>query len=204
MKNEARVPKQTRSIKTRTRIMDAGMKLFSQKGYYNTNSNEIARSAGVAVGSFYAYFKDKKALFLEIMQGHWEEQNAIIEFPPENLDDLKIEKREMLYKLIKSFMDMHDIAPKFRKELFAIAHTVDEIQQKIFEWDQLGVEITTNYLKMWKDHLRITDFSAAAMIWYTTMDQNIHRIKFSKTEIEEERLTQELTDMLHEYLFGTA
>jgi AcrR family transcriptional regulator len=204
MEKIVRVPKQKRSIKTRTRIMDAGLELFSTKGYHRTNSNEIARTAGVAVGSFYAYFKDKKALFLEIMQSHWEEQFSNVELPPENLDDPKVETWDMLYNLLKSLVKIHDIAPEFHQEQYAVAHTDNDINEKILEWNQIGLEISINYLKMWKDHIRITDLTAAAMIWNKTMEENIHLIRFSKTEIEEERLIQELTDMLHEYLFGTA
>ncbi len=43
------------------------MRIFSQKGFYATSSNEIAAEAEVAVGTFYAYFKDKKHLFHQVM-----------------------------------------------------------------------------------------------------------------------------------------
>lgn len=48
--------------------MDAGLRLFSEKGYYNINSKDIAKEAGVAIGSFYAYFTDKKVLFIELFK----------------------------------------------------------------------------------------------------------------------------------------
>jgi AcrR family transcriptional regulator len=42
--------------------------LFSQKGYHHTNSKEITAAAGVATGSFYAYFKDKREIFIESLK----------------------------------------------------------------------------------------------------------------------------------------
>ena len=56
-----RTPQQKRSEETRKRIIAAAERLFSEKGYYNTNSKEIAKAANVSIGSFYSYFKDKKA-----------------------------------------------------------------------------------------------------------------------------------------------
>lgn len=63
-----RTPRQERGQETRKRIMEAGLRLFSQKGYYHINSKDIAREASVSIGSFYAYFKDKKVLFKELLK----------------------------------------------------------------------------------------------------------------------------------------
>ena len=64
---ETRIPKQKRSIEKKQRIKDAAMKLMSEKGYYKTSSNEIAKEAGVSIGTFYSYFADKKALYAELV-----------------------------------------------------------------------------------------------------------------------------------------
>ena len=49
-----RVPTQKRSIEKKQRIKDAALKLMSEKGYFATSSNEIAREAGVSIGTFYS------------------------------------------------------------------------------------------------------------------------------------------------------
>jgi len=59
-------PKQARSKKTREKIVQAAIKLFRKRGYERTTSNDIAAEAGVSVGSFYAYFTDKRQLLLTI------------------------------------------------------------------------------------------------------------------------------------------
>ena len=62
-----RVPTQKRSIEKKQRIKDAALKLMSEKGYFATSSNEIAREAGVSIGTFYSYFKDKKEIYAELV-----------------------------------------------------------------------------------------------------------------------------------------
>jgi len=46
----------------RERILRAGTLLIARAGIGGVNSNQIAREAGLGVGSFYAHFKDKHAL----------------------------------------------------------------------------------------------------------------------------------------------
>ncbi|MCU0676794.1 MAG: TetR family transcriptional regulator [Myxococcota bacterium] len=43
-------------------LLDAGMKLFLERGVESVSIDEIAREAGMAKGNFYRYFDDKRAL----------------------------------------------------------------------------------------------------------------------------------------------
>lgn len=60
-------PQQARSRRTRQRILDAAADVFEVKGYDETTTAEIARKAGVAVGTLYGWFPDKRAILLEIL-----------------------------------------------------------------------------------------------------------------------------------------
>ena len=51
----------------RDQIIDAGISIFSQKGFHATGMDEIARLAGVAKGSLYYNFKSKSDLFAVIV-----------------------------------------------------------------------------------------------------------------------------------------
>lgn len=46
-------------------IIDAAARLFTEKGYYSTSMDDVAKEAGVAKGSLYYHFKNKSQLFLE-------------------------------------------------------------------------------------------------------------------------------------------
>jgi len=52
---------------TRRRLLAAGTALFAQHGLHGVTSARIAQRAGVATGTFYLHFKDKEALFREIV-----------------------------------------------------------------------------------------------------------------------------------------
>lgn len=67
MKSEVRQPKQERSIEKKNKIIDAGYQLFSEVGYYGTNTAEIAKRAGVSTGIVYGYFKDKRDILICVL-----------------------------------------------------------------------------------------------------------------------------------------
>jgi AcrR family transcriptional regulator len=52
---------------TRQRILEAGTALFARDGVHAVTSARIAKAAGVAAGTFYLHFEDKKELFREIV-----------------------------------------------------------------------------------------------------------------------------------------
>ena len=45
-------------------FLSKGFELICQRGYHNVTSVDIAKYAGVATGSLYQYFPDKRAIFL--------------------------------------------------------------------------------------------------------------------------------------------
>jgi AcrR family transcriptional regulator len=69
---------QQRSEETRSRIMEAAIKLFSSRGYNKASVDDICEEAGISKGAFYHHFKSKQALFLALLDG-WLEfvDNAI-------------------------------------------------------------------------------------------------------------------------------
>ncbi|MCD6489591.1 MAG: TetR/AcrR family transcriptional regulator [Thermodesulfobacterium sp.] len=57
----------SKTVKTKQRILEAALKLFSQKGYLGTTTKEIAREAGIAEVTLFRYFSSKELLFAEVI-----------------------------------------------------------------------------------------------------------------------------------------
>lgn len=57
----------------RETIIEAAVKMFSDKGYHNTRMEEIALGAGIGKGTIYEYFSSKLQLFQEVMNSGLEE-----------------------------------------------------------------------------------------------------------------------------------
>lgn len=131
MAEKIREPMQKRAIEKKQRIIKAGFDLICERGYYNVNTAEIAKEAGVSTGIVYSYFKDKKDIFLE---GVREYSNSVM-YPSIDIDNFsKIDKnnfRETVEFMIDSFIKKHRISKEAHEELIAMSHLDSEVA-KIF------------------------------------------------------------------------
>ncbi len=195
---KTRIPKQKRSIRTKEKILTAAMNIFAGKGFYNTNSNEISSAAGVSTGSFYAYFRDKKHLFLEAM--NYYDKQIMEQLKSKSPSDYK-SKKELLESQINSILQAHRINPEFHRELNAMQLMDPEIEKRVEEQEKLAVEYMRGYLEIYKDQIRVEDLEAASYVVYKTAENLIHKIVFSGNHPDESSLIRELLDMLSRYLF---
>jgi AcrR family transcriptional regulator len=56
-----------RGARTRTALVDAARRVFERDGFLTARVTDIADAAGVAHGSFYTYFPDKKAILAAVL-----------------------------------------------------------------------------------------------------------------------------------------
>lgn len=100
-KNYNEKPKQKRAVETRKKLITAAEKLFDKKGFYDTTSKDIAKEAGVSIGIFYNYFKDKSKIYYECLKlGYDDDTSKIIELLKTLFDedgDLKTKIYNYLY-----------------------------------------------------------------------------------------------------------
>lgn len=56
---------------TRTRILQAAQRLFAAKGFEGTTTRDLAQIAGVAEGTLFRHFANKKAILVEVATSGW-------------------------------------------------------------------------------------------------------------------------------------
>ena len=196
---KTRVPQQKRSIETKNRILVAAKDQFAANGFHGTNATQIAAAAGVSVGSFYSYFKDKKALFMEIFKEHIEEKVVRV------LNEHRIDsdnRKESVYQLIKAMLDAHDPYPEFHREILSMRYSDTEIEAVYDDMDQQILGHVERFIEQFTDQLRITDIKTAARVVCAAADQIICSITIFNQDEDADRLIDGLADMIHRYLFN--
>ena len=68
-----------KKLETRRRIVECARKLFSDKGFEQTTTRDIAGSAGIAAGTMFNYFPTKEALAMTIVGEALEEAGTEFE-----------------------------------------------------------------------------------------------------------------------------
>ena len=129
MSNEIREPKQKRSIETKKKIIYAGYKLFSEEGYYSTNTAAIAKEAGVSTGIVYGYFKDKRDILLEVLDIYITEAfRPILNF----FDDVTppFDFARLASEIIDEAINIHKKYAKIHEALHSLTASDDAVQRQ--------------------------------------------------------------------------
>lgn len=125
MGKEIREPRQERSIEKKNRIIRAGYELFAEVGYYNTNTAEIARRAGVSTGIVYGYFRDKKDILTAVLEIYMEKICRPIFAMFEGISTKGID--ELIPKILDSVIIAHRDYAKIHEALHSMTHTDEEV-----------------------------------------------------------------------------
>ena len=134
-----RQPQQKRAINKKNRIIEAGYVLFEQNGYYNTNTTQIARAAGVSIGALYGYFADKKAILLEVLDMYIQKvygavYQLIAQFcPSEQRDDLYAAVLDKAVEVHRDNRTMHEY-------LHALEYADEDVNAKFMSLEQTATQ----------------------------------------------------------------
>ena len=147
--NEIREPIPKRSIEKKEKIIKAGFELICEKGYYNTNTAEIAKVAGVSTGIIYQYFKDKHDILVEGIKRYASD----IFYPMLNVtSNIKIDKNNLdsvLRNMINAFVENHKLSQIAHEEIMAMTHSDKEIAE-FFQENEMAM--TKNISKILLDN----------------------------------------------------
>ena len=123
---EIRKPIQKRSIIKKEKIIESGFELICQKGYYTTNTAEIAKNAGVSTGIIYQYFKDKHDIFIEALKKYADSIfYPMLDIPLKGFDKKDLDK--IIRKMINHFIKNHKLSQSAHEEIMAMAHSDKDV-----------------------------------------------------------------------------
>lgn len=108
-------PRQQRSQQTVDTILQATARVLAEYGYAGTNTNRIAETAGVSVGSLYQYFPNKNALIAALHDRHDKQMLALID---EVLDgNPAATLRERVAAIVAASLHAHLLEPALHRVL---------------------------------------------------------------------------------------
>lgn len=177
--SDIRNPVQKRSIETKERIIKAGFDLICKKGYYNTNTAEIAKAANVSTGIVYQYFKDKHDILIESIQRY----GTSVVLPMMEIlendfasDNLKV----VLKRIINTLIQSHNISRSAHNEIMALS-LADEQVAKIFQDSEM--ELTDKLIEiLTKNGFKFDNMREKVHIIINLVDNLCHEVAYHKHE----------------------
>ncbi|MDP4146842.1 MAG: TetR/AcrR family transcriptional regulator [Bacillota bacterium] len=186
MERKTRKPTQKRALEKIEKIVDAGYKLFNEKGYYNTTTADIAKEAGVATGSVYAYFEDKKDIYLQVIrrvfdsffpptEDFWIQNNN---FNPEDHEAIKA----LFGSFIKLMMNYHNFSKTYHDELEALSLLDEDIGNLVNELEASRVKKVEEISKLVSTSFKSEeDLKIFAHYSILLVDDVCHKILYDDT-----------------------
>jgi AcrR family transcriptional regulator len=137
---------------TRSRILQAALRLFAAKGYEGTTTKDLAGKANVAEGTLFRYFPNKKAILIEVATRGW----------VDILTDLLTELSEMgSYKAVAQVMRRRVLRMRENSDLLRVCFIEAQFHPELKERIQLEVIA------------KMTDVAEA--FFQTAIDRGIYR-----------------------------
>lgn len=206
LSREPRVPRQARSRRTRERILEAAVACFEARGFDEATTAQIAREAGVAVGTLYGYFTDKRAILLELLQ--------------ENVEPVAIEvlrgldpdawrgrsARDCVRELVGMTLHSHRHHPGVQRILWERyfkdpdfrAHS-EAIERRL----RTALERTLEALRD-EGRVRVADDGVAAFVVQAAVQWISTRLELGNAHTDTDAALEALTDMITRFLFVDA
>jgi TetR/AcrR family transcriptional regulator, mexJK operon transcriptional repressor len=192
-----RLPQQARSREKRKHILEAAAVLFAERGYAGSTADDIAVRAGVSVGTFYSYFRNKRQVLLAIVMEQLEDIFGSIQLT--HIDFGSGNDREAIHSAVSKVLERsHAQLWRVWMELYSQDATSqpyqDLIRQYVLNQLQEKLKIVVQQGKAWPN----LDIEMTALAIFALIDSvNLHFTSaFDRT-----RMIDALTDICYRIIF---
>ena len=131
----------------RQMLLGRAKKLFSQRGYYETQISDIIKNAKIARGTLYQYFKNKDDIFGTLLQTAYDEWQATIAEEMKGVDLASLPPKDYLKFRIRNSLTYFAKDPELTSLVLKMGYglpaklvrVLDRMDREII--DQMGAEL---------------------------------------------------------------
>ncbi|MEE0932515.1 MAG: TetR/AcrR family transcriptional regulator [Clostridium sp.] len=199
-KTEVREPKQKRSIEKKNKIIETALILFCEKGFYNTNTAEIAKAAGVSTGIVYNYFTDKKEIFLEAINRYsYYMADTLLECFEglDNINNIDI----AINKILDGLLETHKMQRSAHEELEAMVHTDADVARFFINFENELCHKIADIMVAY--NIKSTYIHEKVHIVYHMVENFCHEVVYHKHNCLDYNVMRQITvDSIKKILFN--
>jgi AcrR family transcriptional regulator len=119
----------------RQSLVDAARDLFAQKGYHATTVDDITRAAGVAKGTFYLYFTEKREVYYEVVRAFMnliKDIGGQVGDDPGNMVEFMTRAEAAAHKLMGVFMENRELARLAYRESMGLDSELEAMVNRFY------------------------------------------------------------------------
>ncbi|MGQ9476662.1 MAG: TetR/AcrR family transcriptional regulator [Actinomycetota bacterium] len=185
-------------------IVNAGIRVFSRKGFSRCSVEDILQEAQVARATFYNYFDSKKDLFVELVDGILNNMEDIVkrnlEDMPTDLKELKEHTKRTILDLFEYFSQNLEFASIYIQEVMGMN---PEIDARVIDWQRRMAELIGQLIQRGMDQglfRKIDPYIIGNLISGATQHLGLNMFMFNQ-RLDQEKAADAIADYL---IFGLA
>jgi AcrR family transcriptional regulator len=193
-----RMPQQSRAQATVDAILIATAHILVKGGYPALNTNDVARVAGVSIGSLYQYFPSKEALLGELNRRHAVEVVTPIFSALKTSADRPM--RLVLHEVVQASIRSHAIEPELHRVLSEQLPKLDEQPWEVEMAAQVR-KLVRMFLRTHRNEIGPRHVGVATFLLMHIVESAVHAAVWScRTALQSGALGRELEILLNAYL----
>ncbi|HBQ14450.1 MAG TPA: hypothetical protein DEF51_26085 [Myxococcales bacterium] len=184
---------QKRKRRRRT-VLDAALRVFSDKGYHQTRVADIIEEASIARGTFYLYFDSKNAIFhelLDLLLERIHENMVGVDLSP-GAPAVRDQILDTVRNILASFREDPALAKFVLREAVGIDETIDEkldgFYRQLHDW--LSMSLANGHAI---GFIRALDTESVAWLILGSVKQLVQRV-LEEEELDLDHLSRVLLD----------
>ena len=194
---------QARGRATRQRLLRGAEVLFTRGGYDGTTMSDVARQAGVGVGTLYHHFPDKRTLLLDLVDD-WGGRVAAERRTEENLETLLgDDPRATIQRGLRDSYQRLKKQPPLYLLVLGLAERDPEIRVRYQRIEQIAIERLAALIEFGQRRglLRADiDAASAAFLIHNAIDMAVIQLLVRDgSGADPDRVLVELADMICRY-----
>lgn len=186
---------------TKERLLEAGLRLFAERGYRGTTVGDVELAAGLAprAGALYKHFGSKKELLAAVVERHLIELHTverIVDLLP--LGDLRSELTLLARWVLNELDRQRELMLVFEKEGDALA----DLRDRFYDVGDVSYRVAVEYTRrLAKDHpgMRGIDAESLAAICMNALVNHrrcLWTFKRNPLDLDDERMIAGVVDVL--------
>jgi AcrR family transcriptional regulator len=199
MHKEARKrPQQARSRATVTIILDATIRILDREGADAATTTRVAEVAGISIGSLYQYFSDRDAILDALQDREFERAMEMME----RLLAIgtRASAREVAREVVQGLLALYAAAPGLHRVL-ALEGVRVTPAERVKAFDMRVIAVIRSFLAVSSWSVRRKNVDAAAFVVFQSVRATLlSRMLEAPPGLDDETVTEELTDLVHRYL----
>ncbi|WP_265459364.1 TetR/AcrR family transcriptional regulator [Enterococcus sp. HY326] len=187
-----RKPIQKRALEKKNKILKTAKYLFSEKNYFVVSTNEIAKEAGISIGTLYSYYASKEEILTDLVKEYNDSFYVIFERinTSESFEQFKQDTITWLRELLVQLTEVED--KEFHLQIEMLAASIPEVRSVVKEHKEKMQHLTYEHFLYYANQTDTETMEVLAVILFDFISALVDEVLYTEhSKKEQDKLREQ-------------